>query len=72
MGDNNDEFVVDQRDLGDVARFNMKLYPEYLEGVHHWDKSKLLEGIDYDKLSDAEKDELRDSLKVLYSLRFDP
>ena len=63
-GIKDDEFVVDQRDLGDVARFTMKLYPEYLEGVHKWDKSKLLEGDDYDKLSEAEKDELKDSLKV--------
>ena len=63
-GEKDDEFVVDQRDLGDVARFNMKLYPEYLEGDHKWDKSGLLEGDDYDKLSEAEKDELKDSLKV--------
>ena len=63
-GEKEDEFVVDQRDLGDVARFTMKVYPEYLEGLHHWDKSKLLEGDDYDKLSEIEKDELAESLAV--------
>ena len=35
-GENDDEFVVDQRDLGDVARFTMKLYPDYLKGDHEW------------------------------------
>ena len=37
-GNEHDEFVVDKRDLGDVARFNMKLYPDYLKGDHEWDK----------------------------------
>ena len=60
-GEKDDEFVVDQRDLGDVARFNMKLYPEYLEGVHKWDESELTEP---DGLSKAESDEWEDSLKV--------
>ena len=63
-GEKEDEFVVDQRDLGDVARFNMKVYPEYLEDLHHWDKSKLLKGDDYDNLSEIEKDELAESLAV--------
>ena len=63
-GDKDDEFVVDQRDLGDVARFNMKLYPEVLEGVHHRDKSELLEGVAYEKLSKTEKLELTESLDV--------
>ena len=63
-GEEEDEFVVDQRDLGDVARFNMKVYPEYLEGVHRWDESKLLKGDVYDKLSETEKDELAESLAV--------
>ena len=60
-GENDDEFVVDQRDLGDVARFNMKLYPEYLEGDHEWEQSLLTEP---DGLSEAESDEWEDSLKV--------
>ena len=63
-GEDDDEFVVDQRDLGDVARFNMKLHPELLGGVHKASASQLLEGEDYDKLSEAEKDELKESLKV--------
>ena len=63
-GEEEDEFVVDQRDLGDVARFNMKVYPEYLEGVHRWGESKLLKGDAYDKLSETEKDELAESLAV--------
>ena len=63
-GDKDEEFVVDQRDLGDGARFNVKLRPKYLGGVHEASKSKLLEGEDYDKLSEAEKDELKESLKV--------
>ena len=63
-GEKEDEFVVDQRDLGDVARFNMKVYPEYLEDVHHPDASGLLSGDDYDKLSETEKDELAESLAV--------
>ena len=60
-GDEHDEFVVDQRDLGDAARFTMKLYPDYLEGVHKWDESGLTEP---DGLSKAESDEWEDSLKV--------
>ena len=63
-GNDYDEFVVDQRDLGDVARFNMKLYPELLGGVHYQNQSKLLEGDAYDKLSETEQDELAESLKV--------
>ena len=63
-GEKDDEFVVDQRDLGDGARFTMKLYPDYLEGVHEAKESKLLEGDDYDNLSEAEKLELTESLKV--------
>ena len=63
-GEKEDEFVVDQRDLGDVARFNMKVYPEYLEDVHRWDKSQLLKGDVYDNLSETEKDERAESLAV--------
>ena len=33
-GEKKDEFVIDQRDLGDGARFNMKLRPELLEDPH--------------------------------------
>ena len=60
-GDKDEEFVVDQRDLGDVARFNMKLRPKYLGGEHKWNKSQLTEP---DGLSEAESDEWEDSLKV--------
>ena len=60
-GDKNEEFVVDQRDLGDGPRFNMKLYPEYLGGVHEWNRSLLTEP---DGLSEAESDKWEDSLKV--------
>ena len=60
-GENDDEFVVDQRDLGDVARFTMKLYPDYLKGDHEWVESGLTEP---DGLSKAESDEWEDSQKV--------
>ena len=63
-GDKKDEFVVDQRDLEDVARFTMKLYPDLLKGDHKAKASKLLEGDAYDGLSKADKLELTESLEV--------
>ena len=63
-GEKKDEFVIDQRDLGDVARFNMKLRPELLEDPHNREKSGLFTAERLEGLSEAEKLELTESLKV--------
>ena len=76
-GDDKDEFVLDRRDLGEDARFNMKLNPELLrverpgkrvteadKNVHSLAASELLTGAAYEALSEAEKTDLADSLSV--------
>ena len=47
-----EEFVIDRRDLGDSARFNMKLNPSLLGGTHKASKSELSEpvGLSADEL----------------------
>ena len=63
-GEKDDEFVIDQRDLGDAARFNMKLRPELLEDPHNREKSGLFTAERLEGLSVAEQIEFTDSLDV--------
>ena len=63
-GEKKDEFVIDQRDLGDVARFNMKLRPELLEDPHNREKSGLFTAERLEGLSVAEQIEFTESLEV--------
>ena len=63
-GEKKDEFVIDQRDLGDGARFNMKLRPELLEDPHNREKSGLFTAERLEGLSVAEQIEFTESLEV--------
>ena len=63
-GEKKDEFVIDQRDLGDGARFNMKLRPELLEDPHNREKSGLFTAERLEGFSEAEQIELTESLEV--------